>query len=51
MEASFMPFRLIRINLFEELKFKAILFVGAFSLELKMRGSELNFLVEDVHEG
>jgi hypothetical protein len=51
METSLIPFRLLRVNLLEKLEFKAILFLVAFAVELKMGGGKLDLLVEDVHEG
>lgn len=51
MESSFIPFRLLGVNLVEELKFEGIFFLCAFTLKLEMGGGELNFLVNDVHEG
>ena len=50
MEASFSPFWLLGVNLFEKLEFEAILFLSAFALELEMGGGELNFLVDDIHK-
>lgn len=50
METSFTPLRLFDDNFFKELKREGVLLLSTLPLEVQMGGSEVNLLVEDVHE-
>ena len=50
MEASFIPFRIFRVNFCEKFEFQCILLACTFSLKIEMGGGEFNFLIDYIHE-